>query len=354
MNNLEVKEGRRLRGLALMNRGPSPLMQVQIPPSIFMAIYPSIGMNLILSILIPLILTSLWLYTAYLTRTSFPQLRNKRICLLIAHPDDEAMFFSPTLLALTDPDLGNHVKILCLSTGNNDGLGAVRQTELVASAGILGLRAPQKDVLVIDSPTFPDSMTAEWPAKAIAELLSSAFSPASKSHSESTSRGPSSGGRTSEGPPDVTIDVLVTFDRAGVSGHTNHISLYHGARAWLEGLMRGHEGWRCPVQLYTLTSTNIVRKYISVFDAPVTMIWGIVRDAFKKSRKVQSRSSEGREGASGAAPSKLLFVNDVMQYRTAQRAMTNGHKSQMIWFRWGWIGVGRFMIVNDLKHEVIK
>ena len=48
---------------------------------------------------------------------SFPRLRNKRICLLIAHPDDEAMFFSPTVLALTKPELGNHLKILCLSTG---------------------------------------------------------------------------------------------------------------------------------------------------------------------------------------------------------------------------------------------
>ena len=338
-----------------MYRGHLPLMQVQFPVSIPMSIARSTKMDLLLSILIPLILTSLWLYTAYLTRTSFPQLRNKRICLLIAHPDDEAMFFSPTLLALTDPDLGNHVKILCLSTGNNDGLGAVRQKELVASAQLLGLRKPKEDVLVIDSPSFQDSMTAEWPAKDIAELLSSAFSPASKSDSEKGAvRKSKSGGRTSEGPADATIDVLVTFDRAGVSGHINHISLYHGVRAWLEGLMRGHEGWRCPVQLYTLTSTNIVRKYISIFDAPVSMIWGIIRDAFKNQGKAQIRSNEGREGSSRPAPSKLLFVNDVMQYRTAQRAMTNGHKSQMIWFRWGWIGIGRYMIVNDLKGEVIK
>ena len=49
--------------------------------------------------------------------SSFPNLRNKRICLLIAHPDDEAMFFAPTVLALTKPDLGNHLKILCFSTG---------------------------------------------------------------------------------------------------------------------------------------------------------------------------------------------------------------------------------------------
>jgi hypothetical protein len=50
---------------------------------------------------------------------SFPKLRNKRICLLIAHPDDEAMFFSPTVLALTKPELGNHLKILCFSTGTS-------------------------------------------------------------------------------------------------------------------------------------------------------------------------------------------------------------------------------------------
>jgi len=65
---------------------------------------------------IPLILALLWIYTAQSSR-AFPILKTKRICLLIAHPDDEAMFFSPTVLALTRPELGNHLKILCLSTG---------------------------------------------------------------------------------------------------------------------------------------------------------------------------------------------------------------------------------------------
>ena len=67
--------------------------------------------------LLPIILVVSWLYTVSITRTRFPKLRNKRICLLIAHPDDEAMFFAPTVLALTEPSLGNHVKILCLSSG---------------------------------------------------------------------------------------------------------------------------------------------------------------------------------------------------------------------------------------------
>jgi len=26
----------------------------------------------------------------------------------------------------------------------------------------------------------------------------------------------------------------------------------------------------------------------------------------------------------------------------------------MKWFRWGWIGVSRYMIINDLKKEKIK
>lgn len=66
---------------------------------------------------LPIIIVASWLYTVTVARSRFPKLRNKRICLLIAHPDDEAMFFAPTVLALTEPGLGNHVKILCLSSG---------------------------------------------------------------------------------------------------------------------------------------------------------------------------------------------------------------------------------------------
>jgi hypothetical protein len=65
---------------------------------------------------VPILVFGLWLYTSQLS-ASFPMLQGKRLLLLIAHPDDEAMFFAPTLLALTRPELGNHVKILCLSSG---------------------------------------------------------------------------------------------------------------------------------------------------------------------------------------------------------------------------------------------
>ena len=72
-----------------------------------------LGLVATLAVVVPL----LYMYTVSVVAARFPALRNKRICLLIAHPDDEAMFFAPTVLALTWPETGNHVKILCLSTG---------------------------------------------------------------------------------------------------------------------------------------------------------------------------------------------------------------------------------------------
>jgi N-acetylglucosaminylphosphatidylinositol deacetylase len=67
--------------------------------------------------LLPLVVYLFWVYMSTFSQR-FPTLRNKRILLLIAHPDDEAMFFAPALLALTKPKFGNHVKILCLSSGS--------------------------------------------------------------------------------------------------------------------------------------------------------------------------------------------------------------------------------------------
>ena len=76
-------------------------------------------MQLYFVLAIPAVLLTCWFYTATIARTRFPGLRNKAIVLLIAHPDDEAMFFAPTVLGLTRPELGNHLKILCLSSGNH-------------------------------------------------------------------------------------------------------------------------------------------------------------------------------------------------------------------------------------------
>lgn len=299
-------------------------------------------MQLYLALAIPILLGTCWLYTAHISRASYPRIYGKSICLLIAHPDDEAMFFSPTLLALTEKELGNHVKILCLSSGDADGLGETRKKELLKSASILGLRS-QDDVFIIDDEAFPDSMHTTWDASKIAGILSSAF--ASKQALEKSQRKPIMGQAMGDkDAPRASIDILITFDRHGISSHPNHISLYHGALTFLRTLMAKKAGWECPVTLYTLTSVSIVRKYVSVLDAPFTMLW--------LAMSASSASAKGTgKGKKGGMPSQLLYMSDLGQYFKAQGAMTRAHRSQMRWFRWGWIGVGRYMVVNDLRKE---
>ncbi|KAI1267446.1 putative deacetylase LmbE-like domain-containing protein [Xylariaceae sp. FL1019] len=278
-------------------------------------------------IILFLILPMLYTYTSSTAMARFPTLRNKKICLLIAHPDDEAMFFAPSVLALTRPDLGNHVKILCLSTGNADGLGETRKKELVKSAMLLGLRE-EGDVFVINSPDFPDSMTTTWSSDKISTLLRSAFGP----------RLPSA----PDEPPSALIDILITFDETGISSHPNHKSLYHGSRAFIQSLLKGKPGWASPIDLYTLTSVSMPRKYISFLDFLSTMFMLLVGD--------KSKSDKGNP------PSIVSFsgFGGRESYASARKAMTDAHKSQMVWFRWGWILLSRYMVINDLKLERVK
>ena len=216
-------------------------------------------------------------------------------------------------------------------SGNADGLGDIRKKELAASATVLGLRSAS-DVLVLEDPKFPDSMTTTWSAAEIAQILSSAFSPAKSSAGKNYK---------ASDEPTATIDTLITFDSYGISSHPNHISLYHGARHWLSSLMAGKSGWKCPVEMYTLTTTNLIRKYISFLDTPLTMILGGLRG-------INMAKSKKRE-----EPPSLLYISDFSQYFQGQYAMVKAHKSQMRWFRWGWITIGRYMVVNDLKREMI-
>ena len=138
--------------------------------------------------------------------------------------------------------------------------------------------------------------------------------------------------------------VIITFDDKGVSSHPNHISLNDGAKAFMRRMNAAMKNYsskspkRSSITLYALRSTNMLRKYISVFDAPMTLVNHVI-------------SGKHTEAVS---PTSLLFIGDLPDYRIAQKAMTTAHKSQMVWFRWGWIGVSRYMVMNDLvKGEVL-
>jgi N-acetylglucosaminylphosphatidylinositol deacetylase len=157
-------------------------------------------------------------------------------------------------------------------------------------------------------------MTTDWDPEAISNLLSK--------HTTTTS------GSALGLKPTLTTDILITFDKHGVSNHTNHRSLYLGARSFIQDLAIKHEPNEPPISLYTLFSVGRIEKYASIFDAPLTVL-GYLIDSDER----------------------ILSISSVKQWRQAQTAMTSAHVSQMRWFRWGWVTLSRYMVVNELRKE---
>jgi N-acetylglucosaminylphosphatidylinositol deacetylase len=272
------------------------------------------------------------------------ELRNKNIVLLIGHPDDEAMFFGPSLIALASPQNGNKVKIVCLSNGNAIGEGKIREGELYNSARRLGI--PKQDVYVKDEPRFQDGGQNDWRPQDIADFLSERF--ATQVTSQPTSRASSSTleQRTKprphqqhqNGKPLSTFststipDVIVTFDAHGISTHPNHCACYHGATHYLQ---RHQKEKSSPMTLYTLTTSSLLRKYISILDAPITLLLLL--------QPITRGTTQPADN--------VVLISGFRDYARAFGAMVFAHKTQMLWFRWGWILAGRYMVVNDLKRE---
>lgn len=207
---------------------------------------------------------------------------------------------------------------LIKKAGEVERLRETRKSELFKSGEILG----PKDIAIVDDTRFPDSMTVRWDPDDVASVLSSKLAPSTSSGKESSSDGHASGPLS-----DIDIDVLITFDSQGISSHANHISLYHGALHWLAKA----DPTGAKVTMYSLTTANIARKYMSLLDAPFTFLSTVL---------IRQDSAD-----------RLLFFSDFFGYRKAQKAMTEGHVSQMLWFRWGWIWFSRYITVNDLKME---
>lgn len=147
------------------------------------------------------------------------QRRPKRILVVVAHPDDECMFFGPTILKLTS-NKKCQVYLLCLSRGKNRGLvgilrgfiitkmflgnaaglGKVRKEELWNACSKLGI--PSENIVLINSTQLQDNQATEWREDVIAKAILS---------------------RVEE----LQIDTLITFDKQGVSKHKNHCSIFY-------------------------------------------------------------------------------------------------------------------------------
>jgi len=121
------------------------------------------------------------------------RLIGKRVCFVIAHPDDESVFFLPTVKKAVDSNC--EVFILCLSDGGFRGRGSKRKGELFDAMSVIGI--PVDHITVLSDSSFQDSKIHFWDAAHLRPVI--------KEHLKLNK-----------------ADVVITFDLAGASAHPNH------------------------------------------------------------------------------------------------------------------------------------
>lgn len=253
-------------------------------------------------------------YNLIVSPTPLP-IQNSTVYFVIGHPDDEVMFFSLSLIELAKKKHNNQVKILCFSKGDSVdvSMGHIRTQELIESARILGV--DKENVVVLDK--YLDGMNVTWDSdeirKSLVELIDQK-KPA----------------------------VLVTFDESGVSNHPNHISLYHGTKLYFK--THRHEAGR----LYVLKSLNMLEKYSFTFLTNLELFVDhisklVIRRLLKIDINISFFSNKNY-----TEKSSIKFYSDLNMLSVSYAAMAYGHFSQMVWFRYGWLILSRYLTFNHL------
>lgn len=266
-------------------------------------------------------------YSSITSPTPLP-IQNSTVYFIIGHPDDEVMFFSPSLLEISKPKNNNKVKLICFSSGDSvdESIGRIRSQELFHSAKILGIS--KEDVTVLD---FKDGMNETWDSNDIKSALGDII------------------GLSHSGPV-----ALVTFDENGVSNHPNHISLYHGTLNFSEHTTRARSKIY-PVSLVTLASTNKLyvlkslnfwEKYSFTFLTNLELFVDQLSKLIFSNLLVNVNISFFSQNLN---PS-IKFYSDLNMLSVSYAAMSYGHFSQMVWFRYGWLILSRYLTFNQLNE----
>ncbi|OIR58530.1 MAG: N-acetylglucosaminyl-phosphatidylinositol de-N-acetylase [Amphiamblys sp. WSBS2006] len=120
--------------------------------------------------------------------------RGKSVLFVIAHPDDEAMFFAPSMYNMKQE---NTVFILCLTRGCDK--KNKREQELYRSAECAGIR--KENVFSVENKYIQDGMDAVWDTDSVLGEIDTVFERIGN------------------------ITHVVTFDDKGVSCHPNHCTV---------------------------------------------------------------------------------------------------------------------------------
>jgi len=164
-----------------------------------------------------------------------------RVAVVIAHPDDEAMFFTPIILSLIEQNVARikEIEASCIE------LGIIKKEQLATESIVAkGLNQSLKSTIcVVDSEELQDGMQNKWNKELIGNIVYKFVE-------------------------DNEITTLLTFDEVGVSSHPNHIDTFKGVQQFK---MRIDREKNTNINIFTLDSVGLVRKYIGVLDFIVSL-----------------------------------------------------------------------------------
>lgn len=256
---------------------------------------------------------------------------NRSVLFVFAHPDDEAMFFTPTLYGLQKVKdsraNGSNVSyhFLCLTSGNFDGLARVREKELEESAKFYGAAS----CTVVDDEKCLDGPKAAWNLEFVAhEIIAKKIEEIG------------------------TVKTIITFDEMGVSGHKNHGDTFRAVQLAIAKMRRvATDNYRAKEVLaamaninndnisgpiipvcYKLRSFSLIRKYMSVIGALLAC-----GSREEKHRKMQ------REGSVVS-----IFVPPSAGLLSMQGLWR--HRSQFVWFRFFYVLFASYSYENVLER----
>jgi len=274
--------------------------------------------------------------------------------LVVAHPDDESMFFSPTICSLLEQQQTIH--ILSLSNGNFDGLGKTREVELMRAAGVLGISPPNKYVTCLDVRHFQDGPKETWKAGAITDAV---WAEISRILQNDVPRNESLAANDRRSCCNVAI---ITFDENGVSGHPNHIDVCKGLRQMAsEDRTRKIHDMNVSLCVWELDSiTNPLTKYCPLMEwipMLVDFLWGIFCSSLAfivASGQLGNQKVDGRLRfieASSEDYGRTTWDCKMFRPLSIWRAMA-AHHSQFVWYRRLSVLFSRFSYRNKLKLYV--
>ncbi|ANZ74142.1 BA75_01508T0 [Komagataella pastoris] len=263
---------------------------------------------------------------------------NTDIYLVIAHPDDEVMFFTPVVTELVKELYFNKLHIFCFSNGNSEGLGQTRHNELLRSAEVVGI--DKENVQILDKPQFRDSIDQIWETEDIVKELENSIQPRKLDFFNLM--------RTGKAAHKISI---ITFDGLGVSKHPNHKSLYHGCVEFVEKKRQETQ----TIDLFVLKTQGMISKY----SATLLSIFGILNKRLdslvgwletKDLKAISGLYSTLRQYSSIPDDKRVSIFGDITTLITALHSMNVAHDSQMVWFRWLWMFFSSYLSYNELTR----